>query len=522
VGADTAAAHADAEEKGRKLLRRYNADVLVWGSVAHDGVIRARFLSAGGHGWTKERTYKLTEEIVLPKDFSRDLAAALAAQVAAQMQSANGATDVLERATSKLGLVVENPSSAFAAEDRAMLIFSYANALRRLGQLKEDCKLIERAIAAFEEVLQEHTRERAPSDWARTKAGLGIALYFLGKREKDSKGIERAIAAYEEALQEYTCERAPSDWAGTKSNLGFALYCLGEREKDSKLIERAIAAFEEVLQEYTRERAPSDWARTKTNLGVALWALAKLENDSKRIEQAIAAYEEALQEYTRERNPVDWARTKGLHGFALYFLGEREKDSKLIERAIAAFEEVLQEYTRERAPSDWARTKIYLGTALLALGNRLWASGDQTEALVKYRNALKVGEEIAAAVREDEIEKEGKEGERTAAALGSVAWHALFTRDFERARDASAHALSVAPKELWIRTNVAHAALFLASTEEEKRQAKGLYAHKGEKVFPNQDKLWEQVIAEDFAQLRTVGLDNPLMKEVEKELGIAH
>ena len=35
------------------------------------------------------------------------------------------------------------------------------------------------------------------------------------------------------------------------------------------------------------------------------------------------------------------------------------------------------------------------------------------------------------------------------------------------------------------------------------------------------NKLWEQVVAEDFAQFRKVGLTNPMMADVEKELGIS-
>jgi hypothetical protein len=34
-------------------------------------------------------------------------------------------------------------------------------------------------------------------------------------------------------------------------------------------------------------------------------------------------------------------------------------------------------------------------------------------------------------------------------------------------------------------------------------------------------KLWEQAIAEDFAEFRKVGLTHPMMADVEKELGIS-
>ena len=60
--------------------------------------------------------------------------------------------------------------------------------------------------------------------------------------------------------------------------------------------------------------------------------------------------------------------------------------------------------------------------------------------------------------------------------------------------------------------------MFMGHDEE----AKALYlAHKKEPVSREIDKLWEQVIAEDFAEFCKAGLTNPMMADVEKELGIS-
>jgi hypothetical protein len=41
-------------------------------------------------------------------------------------------------------------------------------------------------------------------------------------------------------------------------------------------------------------------------------------------------------------------------------------------------------------------------------------------------------------------------------------------------------------------------------------------------AFPdNEDKTWQQVVGEDFAELRKAGLDHPQMAEIEAALGIA-
>jgi len=60
--------------------------------------------------------------------------------------------------------------------------------------------------------------------------------------------------------------------------------------------------------------------------------------------------------------------------------------------------------------------------------------------------------------------------------------------------------------------------MFIGRDEE----AKTLYlAHKKEPVSGEINKLWEQVIAEDFAQLRKVRLTYRMMADIEKELGIS-
>ena len=61
--------------------------------------------------------------------------------------------------------------------------------------------------------------------------------------------------------------------------------------------------------------------------------------------------------------------------------------------------------------------------------------------------------------------------------------------------------------------------MFMGHHEE----AKALYAaHKGKPVVSEApDVLWEQAIAEDFAEFRKVGLTHPMMADVEKELGIS-
>jgi tetratricopeptide (TPR) repeat protein len=103
-------------------------------------------------------------------------------------------------------------------------------------------------------------------------------------------------------------------------------------------------------------------------------------------------------------------------------------------------------------------------------------------------------------------------------ALGQLSWHALFAREYGHALDATERALKAAPELLWIATNRAHALMFLGRAAE----AREIYlTYKDKLIAQNDNKTWQQVIAEDFDELRRAGLNHPQMAEIEAALGIA-
>src|SRR5262249_38691011 len=117
-----------------------------------------------------------------------------------------------------------------------------------------------------------------------------------------------------------------------------------------------------------------------------------------------------------------------------------------------------------------------------------------------------------------ETEREGKPGEETAHALDSVAWHALFAREFTKALTVADRAHALLPDDLEIETNRAHALMFV----EAGARCKALYLAQRRKPLSEQDgSLWEPVIVKDFAEFRKAGLTHPMMAAIEKELGIS-
>ena len=135
----------------------------------------------------------------------------------------------------------------------------------------------------------------------------------------------------------------------------------------------------------------------------------------------------------------------------------------------------------------------------------------------KYADALSRQRTLVADIEKSEKASTGNPGARTSDALGRLAGFALFTKDFEEALAATERALALAPDHFWIESNHAHALLFVGRLDE----AQALYvAHKGKQISQDDDRIWEDVIADDFEVLRTAGLDHAAFAEIITALGL--
>lgn len=142
---------------------------------------------------------------------------------------------------------------------------------------------------------------------------------------------------------------------------------------------------------------------------------------------------------------------------------------------------------------------------------------DEAAASSRYAEALARQEALTEKVEADETNRAGAPGKETADMLTRSAWFALFCKSYEKALTFAGRAHSLLPDNLVIETNRAHALMFLDRREE----AAALYlGHKGKPVGGDGGELWEQIIANDFADLRKVGIDHPMMVEMETKLGV--
>ena len=165
----------------------------------------------------------------------------------------------------------------------------------------------------------------------------------------------------------------------------------------------------------------------------------------------------------------------------------------------------------------WYEKAIARGSDLAQENLERLTIDEATEA-GRYGEALKMQSARTERIEAAETKTNGKPGEQTASELLRQSWYALLAREFAQALAVGDRANALSLGSLTIDTNRAHAMLFLNRGAE----ARALYLmHKGKQMASDDDRRWEQVIAEDFAEFRKWGLTHPMIAEIEKDLAIA-
>jgi hypothetical protein len=109
--------------------------------------------------------------------------------------------------------------------------------------------------------------------------------------------------------------------------------------------------------------------------------------------------------------------------------------------------------------------------------------------------------------------KEGVVDSKLASAFGDYADAAVRAGDFANALIAADRGIKFDPALLFVKLNRAHALMFLDRTDEARRE---YLAHRGKAMELLGIGNWEDAVKSDFSAYRAVGLERPLMTEIER------
>ena len=134
----------------------------------------------------------------------------------------------------------------------------------------------------------------------------------------------------------------------------------------------------------------------------------------------------------------------------------------------------------------------------------------------RYGEALRLQEKRAAEVEADEVKASGKPGNLTAEETNETVWRALLAGEYVEAAEAAERARSLGSGTLSFELNRAHALMFNGRADE----ARALYlAHKDKLLSDVDNKAWQQVVGEDFAELLKAGLAHPMILRSRRRSG---
>lgn len=168
-------------------------------------------------------------------------------------------------------------------------------------------ELLQRARAAFEEVLPVLERHGSAPEQAEAWMNLGLALQSLAALHQAK--ITDAIRAYQKALRVFDAKAHPTEFAILHNNLAIAFLSIPVTDERAKMREAlAVQSFEAALRVINVIDHPAEYAMLQNNLGNAL----QYASSAHRVEnglRALRAYDEALRVRNPKDTPLEYANT---------------------------------------------------------------------------------------------------------------------------------------------------------------------------------------------------------------------
>ena len=176
-------------------------------------------------------------------------------------------------------------------------------------------------------------------------------------------------------------------------------------------------------------------------------------------------------------------------------MGQRERALQLFRRALSLRERIAAlepKWQAEVEDAYWRITRF-----MRSIG--------------RDQEALETAEQYLLATTFAAEANTGK-AERISRALGTLSWSAILAGNIPRAEWAGRHAVDLAPKLDWVKSNYAHALMLSGQREK----AKAIYL-RTDALSPEAAKKWKDQVLSDFEEMKRRHIENNLMAEINAE-----
>jgi tetratricopeptide (TPR) repeat protein len=405
-------------------------------------------------------------------------------------------------------LVATDPGKGSWQRDLGLLYASIAGVLVAQGKLDEALKRHRDSLAIAERLV---TSDPANTGWQRD---LSVSYSRVGELLQMQGRLDDALKSYRDglAIADRLTTTDPSNTIWQRDlfvsyfNIGSVLVAQGRLDEGIKSAQDSLAIAQRLVM---TDPANKGWQR---DLGLSYTGIGLMLELQGNFDEALTRYRDslAIAELLATTDPANtgWQRDLGSSysriGDVLVRQDKLEDALKSYRDGLAIAERLV---TADPGNAGWQRD---LGLSYTNIGAVLQRQGKLDEALKSYRAGLAIAERLAAL---DQSNFQWQNDLQSSAdKIGGLAYDFVLARDFATALEVSELVISIAPNKIWLRTNLAHALMFLGRVDE----ARSLYLrYRGEKKVDD-EKPWETIVLDDFAEMRKAGLTHPLMDEIEK------
>jgi CRP-like cAMP-binding protein/tetratricopeptide (TPR) repeat protein len=343
------AALAQAGTQARKILRKEDADLVLWGLVDPPAqMVEIRFTGVRSPEDERPGQPNALTWLCLPMDMDEDWAALCRASALAavdprtELQARAIATN-LPKAVERARSVGLDPPPGLGPMERAAILSCFGNAAAALGHHGRDSGWHELAIDAFGAAIGLLPRE-ADLEWGLLHRAIGMSLQSMGERTGARDLLTQSIDAYRGALEAIRVQDMPREWAGIQNRLGVVLYRLDLEVGNLDSLKEALGCLQGALQIFTRPNYPGKWAEVMHNLGQVLQVYGDQVRSVEILERAVEACLQALEIRTFDTAPLLWAATENNMGSALFLLAKHSQKREALEEAAECFRSALGTY----------------------------------------------------------------------------------------------------------------------------------------------------------------------------------
>ncbi len=344
----------DLFEKGRSLLKRAKADVLIWG-LREENMIRLNFQTLRQYEKTTQPCFSLLQGLYLPVSYFQEdnLPQSVMDLLAAVLLTASENLTSAEQKTLLTEVVSRLEEAAPPSEIKGKYL-PYIHNLLALVYISAQQTLQEESIQAAEHLLEKALHNALQLDdsllLSHIYNNFGL-LYERASEEASENRFEfckRATESRRFALKYFKKHSFPYDYGYQCYRLSKLYNKFWKYTSDTEALRESLQQLREAEKIFSSIVFPFLWAQIETNMGKCLAALGNISKNDEISMRAVECYRKAQKILTRETHPLAWAETEADIGNIYLFCGKIFQNEPYLNEALQSFEKADEIYENQK------------------------------------------------------------------------------------------------------------------------------------------------------------------------------